>query len=577
VDKQIKQYLNNNWCIIPIPPKSKIPAISWRKYNTQHPTEEEISKWFPDAYLTNVALVCGKISGGEYWHVVLDLDSIERYDELKKVIEQALGLLRLEDYTLVAKASRGYHIHWYVKQPVRSQNFRNLEIKSDGALALLPPSQNDHGNHYEWLNYKVTSPLVINSLKDIGIDVNQPKPDSPSESNHWINQALQGVPEGQRDDTCTKLAGYFLNQGIPPDVVKTMLYPFAEKCEQSPGKPFTTRDVDKTVDSIWRKENTKKDNNSIGVLNNTNMESHRLSHEYESSQNVTESSQRQRIKDWIYEEPGRRWKVPDLDEDLNLKNASQKHIRSVVISEEKTTGGIIPERWRGYYRTVDFVSQPFQLKNIASVQSLPIKLPLGIERQVQIFKGMTIVVAGDTGAGKTAFTLHTVKLNDSDNLFVLISEMGEDELKARLSPYGQYDWKATFIPRDDNFADIIRPEAFTIVDWLAVESDFWQVRNLIKDMRAKLNSGLLMVNIQKGDDNKKYGEGGRFSAHYAHLYITLDKTKTEGIFKATIQKATFPVDPNKHPKGMSCNFTIERGCKLEIERDWEHEKYPEKN
>jgi hypothetical protein len=187
-----------------------------------------------------------------------------------------------------------------------------------------------------------------------------------------------------------------------------------------------------------------------------------------------------------------------------------------------------------------------------------------------IFKGMTIICAGDTGTGKTALMLHTIKLNDAKNLFVFVSEMGEQELEARLSPFGPYDWKATFIPREENFADIIRANAFNFVDWLAIEGDFWQIRQEIKAMRDKVDGGLLAINIQKGDSSKKYGEGGRFSAHYAHLYIVLDRTSVEGIFRATIQKATFPVNPDDHPRGKSCTFSINRGCNLEIVNNWEH-------
>ena len=58
------------------------------------------------------------------------------------------------------------------------------------------------------------------------VDINQPKPQTGAPDN-WITEDMQGVPEGQRDDTCTRLAGYYISKGIHSDIVKVTLYPFA--------------------------------------------------------------------------------------------------------------------------------------------------------------------------------------------------------------------------------------------------------------------------------------------------------------------------------------------------------------
>ena len=48
MNKLIQQYISNGWCIIPIPYECKVPAkgFSWMKYQTKHPTEDELRAWF---------------------------------------------------------------------------------------------------------------------------------------------------------------------------------------------------------------------------------------------------------------------------------------------------------------------------------------------------------------------------------------------------------------------------------------------------------------------------------------------------------------------------------------------------
>ena len=70
---------------------------------------------------------------------------------------------------------------------------------------------------------------------------------------------MSGVSEGQRDDVCTRLAGYYLTK-MPPDIVREVLYTFADRCTP----PLPHADVDKCVDSVLRKERTKKGEPNTG-------------------------------------------------------------------------------------------------------------------------------------------------------------------------------------------------------------------------------------------------------------------------------------------------------------------------
>jgi len=76
-------------------------------------------------------------------------------------------------------------------------------------------------------------------------------PPTAGPDNGWVDQAMRGVPEGARDDTATKLAGYWLSRlgGNVEDALR-ILRPFAARCDPA----FPEGDLRKCVLSIARKE-----------------------------------------------------------------------------------------------------------------------------------------------------------------------------------------------------------------------------------------------------------------------------------------------------------------------------------
>jgi hypothetical protein len=61
--KEISVYSDNGFAVIPVKPKSKLPAISWKEFETRRPTTDELEKWFGSNTNTNVGIVTGSISG----------------------------------------------------------------------------------------------------------------------------------------------------------------------------------------------------------------------------------------------------------------------------------------------------------------------------------------------------------------------------------------------------------------------------------------------------------------------------------------------------------------------------------
>lgn len=137
------------WCIIPIKPGSKKPALrSWKQYQTKRPTESQLRKWFTNNK-RNIAVVLGPVSGDL---VCRDFDAMAGYE------------LWVANYRDLAKklptvrTSKGAHV--YFQASVESIKYvADGELRGIGGYCLLPPSVHPDGRIYQWVN-----PLLNGSL-----------------------------------------------------------------------------------------------------------------------------------------------------------------------------------------------------------------------------------------------------------------------------------------------------------------------------------------------------------------------------------------------------------------------------
>lgn len=203
--KEIAQkYLERGWSIIPIK-KDKTPAISsWTKYQTQLPTKQEVDLWwtqFPDA---NIAVICG-ISN----IIVVDID----YGHGSETNQPDVKGLELP-ITLVSKTgSGGYHYIYKRRKGLMGKRtgYRNLvDIQSDNAYIILPPSLHACGKRYEW------------------VDEDEEITDAPKwlettevKTTDWKEFFSGQNSEGIRNDSATKVAGKILYQ-MSPDTWDTL-------------------------------------------------------------------------------------------------------------------------------------------------------------------------------------------------------------------------------------------------------------------------------------------------------------------------------------------------------------------
>ncbi len=256
-------YLEKGLHPIPLQPRSKKPprGFGYKKYQNTAPKIEDLQKWFARTD-NNVAVLLGR------GLIAVDLDG----EGAEEVLEEA-GI-ELPAKAPRSKTSSGYHVLLRVKEDLgdRVNLFKKkknaagklekplVDIRGIGYI-VAPPSIHPSGHVYEW-EYRLgddipAAPAALVELikrtastksKKNGTNVG---PEAPK----WVAQALDGVGEGQRDDICAKLAGYFLGHSMPVDIVRSSLYLWADKCKP----PFPRDQVDKTVESITKKDAAARD------------------------------------------------------------------------------------------------------------------------------------------------------------------------------------------------------------------------------------------------------------------------------------------------------------------------------
>ena len=198
----------------------------------------------------------GLVTGSKSKLVVIDLDikkdGIRHWDEL---LDQNGRVDTLTSLT----GSGGRHLIFTWPDALRntaSQIAPGIDTRGDGGYIIAPPSLHLSGQRYEWDNktppvappgwllklwpiYQATSPNLNGSQSTL------PASDHP----HWVTEALDnGTGEGGRNQTATRLAGYFRSKNIPRDVVLRMMQPFAAKCHP----PMLAPELERCLNSVQR-------------------------------------------------------------------------------------------------------------------------------------------------------------------------------------------------------------------------------------------------------------------------------------------------------------------------------------
>lgn len=234
-EQLVNEYIDSGWSILPVKPDEKRPYMTnWLQYTRTRPGKQLVSNWFNNLTGAGVGLVTGKISGV----VVLDVEHWcpTPVDELLK---------KYPTNMIARSGGGGVHLFYSYPQNVgkisnRVGIFEGADLRADGGFLVLPPTMHPSGNRYEWIKRGIPGafPMAFLDLESR----------SPTSNEGWITEALRGVSEGGRNDTCARLAGYFFKKGLNSDIVEALLMEWNEKNDP----PLPVSEVRTTIKSIER-------------------------------------------------------------------------------------------------------------------------------------------------------------------------------------------------------------------------------------------------------------------------------------------------------------------------------------
>ena len=518
-------YCGRGFSVIPIRPDKK-PYILWAEYQKRRATANEIKNWiqkWPDAM---IGIVTGEISGV----LVVDCDSEAAYQKIQELLPDSF-------ITCIAKTPRGYHI--YLLYPADRQIgnatgiMPGVDVRGEGGYIIAPPSVNAEGKVYEWLPelsiaqiepspvpYNINK--LINSIKgNFG--------DSHTKSQKVTESHI--FDSGQRDDNLFHIASCLAKTGNSEDYIRQTLT---------------------AITSSWGEHDETWINAKVASAFK------RLStHE----RNIAEE-----VRKFLEVTTGH-FLVTDCHTESHIVTKEDKH--AVIVELQRLCKAGIIEKYgdkRGCYRIIE---NNLDALDWQTAQTDPLNLiwPFGIHNHVNLYPGNIAVLAGFPNSGKTALLFNFIRLNQLQHeIHLFSSEGGAEELKMRLSKFDcpLDSWRFKAWDRSGDFADVIKPDAINIIDYLELHDDFYKVGGIIKSISDKLKSGFALIAIQK-NSGRDEGLGGARGLEKPRLYMAMEAGRLK------IVKAKSWADSSSNPNGQSIRFKLVDGCKFVIESKWQRE------
>jgi len=280
------------------------------------------------------------------------------------------------------------------------------------------------------------------------------------------------------------------------------------------------------------------------------------------------------VSEWVDASAG--WFAnADIDRELQYTSAQDKVARRVALYRLVKDGTLERHKTKdGVFRRVEHDIEVLDWKN-APTTEVSLRWPFGFEAWEITYPGTLDVIAGSSGAGKTAYMLNFLYLNQGNHLIrYMTSEMSRQQMKHRLSkfPITEEEWQFEAIRCSANFADKILPDSVNIIDYLEVDGENpSKVVNEIRDIFDALKTGFVLVGLQKKGNTTRYspkgtaytekvelGRGGAFSMEKARLYLSMDYN-TLSVVKSSNRRN----DDDEPLRGRKWAFTLYKGCIFE--------------
>lgn len=228
---------------------------------------------------------------------------------------------------------------------------------------------------------------------------------------------------------------------------------------------------------------------------------------------------------------------------------------------------------RDSYRIVDTELNEIKWWEESTLKALDVTWPYGIddnsefgfERDIVIYPGDVIGIAGEGNKGKTTMALNFL-LNNLDKFpesIYFTTEFNSTKFRERIK---SFDWvniyngdgqpRFRLAKHEANFQDVLIPAGNNIVDWVDMPDEPWKIGQIFKKASEKLTTGVCFICLQKRS-YKTFAVGGEAAMDYASAFFTIsyDKSLVSNVLK--VEKVKEPGENN--PNYKKFKFGIERG------------------
>lgn len=502
------KYLDRGWTPVPIGAQ-KVPWIKWTEFQSRRPSHAEIDAWFAERPDSKVGIVTGKLSG----ITVVDVDKASALDELAKLCPGVVA-----PAVKTPRGGRHYYFKYHPALVNRARVMDGVDIRTEGGLVVAPPSEN-----YSWL-----------------VPQDTPLGDVPPA----LVRACTGL--GTRNSGIVRhIDGPILEEGHRNDDLFTILYGMAKGGMRG-------NELKKAAYDLGRKAGLE-DREIAGVINSATERAGR-----------PERAGAKEIEEWVRRTSGP-FTMRELKIDLGFESAQQKGLAATTIHRLKDSRVIEPTgRKNGEYRLIECDLRPVNWQT-APMENLDVHWEFGIEKLAAVYEKNIIIVAGRSNAGKTALLLDFVKRNmNRFECHYFSSEMAESEARRRIEKHtdikpGQWDFQMW--DRSHHFADVIRPNAINVIDYLeSLEGEDYKVSSYISQIWNKLDKGIAVIAIQK-NKGRDIGRGGEGTLSRSRLYLSID----DGIIKI-VKAKNWATEEN--PNGLCRRFKLIQGWKFISTSEW---------
>lgn len=508
------EYLKQGFPAIPMSPTDKRPLVKWSEFQERIPSEQETKEMFSKYSKAMIGLVTGKISG----ICVIDCDSPEACEKIDSMLPEMFEIP-------IAVSPRGGR-HYYFRCPEGLQTkaavFPQVDVRASGGVIVSPPSINAHGKQYRWLD---GLKLKSEALQEMPASLLCTLKGAPLNNNNIYIGGVDSAPlfsVGRRDTDLFTLANSLVKSGMP----EADIFRYLDFIMRSWGEHDETWINTKIQSALKRQERRER--------------------------NLSEE-----VKDWTLLQTGY-FSVTTCYNELQVVTKEQKTAVRVALLR-LTKEGLIERHptESGRYRRIDTTEEIINFLDCPTTNLFTdFKYPFGMETYYRTMPKNEIVIAGCPDSGKTAILLNIAYLNQSKyEIYYFSSEMGGLELRDRLSKFDMplEQWKTRFIERSSNFADVIRPDAVNIIDYLELCQDTFKVGEYLRAIHDKLKNGIAIIALQK-PFGRDLGRGAEFSLEKPRLYLSMEKNQMK------IVKCKNWRDSSKNPNGLTIDYKLSKGC-----------------